>query len=502
MKMAKEEQKNNKRQINRPPIVVVMGHIDHGKSKLLDYIRKSNVVEKEAGGITQHIGAYEAEINGKKITFLDTPGHEAFSKIRSRGAKAADIAVLVVAADEGPKPQTIEAYKIIEEAKIPFIIALNKIDKPEANPEMAKSKLAEHQIFVEGYGGNIPAVEISALTGKGVNELLELILLLAEMENLTANPDENASGIVIESHLDPKRGITATLIIQNGTMKKGMFVLAKEALAPVRIFEDFQGRPIEEATFSSPVRIVGFDKLPEAGENFETFSSREEAEEARKEREKLKAGAAEKRKEELPKQENLIVIPVVIKADTLGTLDALEKEIKKVEGEKALVEIIKSGVGNINEEDVKFAVGSEDAVFLGFNVKIEAPAKNLLEKQGGKLFISDIIYEISGYLRKEIEKRIAKEAIKQKVGTAEILKIFSGSKNKYLVGGKVLEGKIILRSFFKILRNEEKVGEGRIMSLQHNKIDAAEVDEDKEFGAMVEIKGEIQEGDKIEVLEK
>ncbi len=305
----KEGEKNNS--MTRPPIVVVMGHIDHGKTTLLDFIRKTKVAEKEAGGITQHIGAYEIEVrpeaepksresetnrgiprqmprafgseaqarrddfaNIRKITFIDTPGHEAFSKMRSRGAKIADLAILVVAAEDGVKTQTLEAIQTIKEAKIPFIVAINKIDKENANPDRVKRELAASEVYVESMGGKTPSVNISAKKGEGISELLEMIILVSEMEDLKADPNCPASGIVIESHLDPKRGISATLVIQNGALRKKMFINAGGAIAPVKIFENFLGQPLEEARFSSPVRIVGFNKLPEAGANFQAYESR------------------------------------------------------------------------------------------------------------------------------------------------------------------------------------------------------------------------------------
>src|SRR3989344_2453428 len=260
--------------ITRAPVVVVMGHIDHGKSTLLDYIRKTNVVEKEVGGITQHISAYEVEHTSKKITFLDTPGHEAFSAMRARGALVADIAILVVSAEDGEKPQTIEAYKTIAKSKIPFLVAINKIDKPEANVEKTKGELAEQEIYLEGYGGKVPFTLISAKTGEGIDELLGLIVVLAELEGFCGNLALPASGSVIEANLDSRRGIYATLIIKDGTLKRGMTVAAESALCSTRIMENFKGEPIAEASFSSPIRLVGFDKMPKVGGQFRAFSTK------------------------------------------------------------------------------------------------------------------------------------------------------------------------------------------------------------------------------------
>ncbi len=496
--------------IPRPPVVAVMGHIDHGKSKLLDFIRQTNIVEKEAGGITQHIGAYEAEVKcedaahahkTRKITFLDTPGHEAFSQMRVRGAKAADVAILVVAADEGPKPQTIEAHEAIKNIGIPFVIALNKIDKPNAEPEKVKSQLAEHQIFVEGYGGNIPTVNISAKTGEGIDDLLDVVLLLAEMENLQANPTENASGFVIESKLGTKRGVSATLLIQNGTMKKGMFVVAGEAVSPVKIFENFQGLAVEKATFSSPIRIFGFDKMPEAGAEFKTFNSKKEAEAAIGAfKEKNLPEKSKFKKTEIV--EGKIALPIIIKADFSGSLEALEKEILKLEKEETALDILRKGVGNINENDARLASSAENAIIIGFNVKTNPAAKEIAEKFRADIFTSDIIYKISEWLEEQISKRKKRETEEKIIGTAKILKLFSKIKNKQLVGGMVISGKIEAGKTIKIKRDDLAAGEGKILELRRNKIKVKEVGEENEFGAMIESKIELDKNCAIEIIEK
>ncbi len=497
--------------VSCPPVVVVMGHIDHGKSQLLDYIRKSSIVAKEAGGITQHIGAYESEVKcgsgehfhkTRKITFLDTPGHGAFSKMRARGAKIADVAILVVAADEGVKPQTMEAYEAIKDAGIPFIVAINKMDKPEANPEQVKAQLAEKQIFVENYGGDIPVVNISAKTGQGVDELLDMVLLLAEMEELKANPNENASGTVIESHLDPKRGISATLLIRNGTMKKGMFVVSGTAIAPVRIFEDSQGKPLEKASFSAPVKIVGFNIAPEVGASFQTFNSKKEAEENAKKN--AESALSDKTGTPEPKDnpEIKITIPVIIKADTIGSIEAVEKEIMKLADEEVSINVLRKGIGNISEEDMKLSYGTKSPIALGFNIGIDLQAKDLAERFGVKVKTSDIIYKISEWLEQEIKKQkllIPREEI---LGKAEILKIFNRTKNKQVVGGLVSEGKIVSGKNIKIKRKDSEIGEGKIVGLQQNKKEAKEVGKGEQFGAMVESKIEMAKGDTIEIIKK
>lgn len=484
--------------VSRPPVVVVMGHIDHGKSKLLDYIRKTNIVEKEKGGITQHIGAYEVETKGRRITFLDTPGHEAFSKMRVRGAKTADIAVLVIAAEEGVKPQTLGAHRAIEKAGVPFVVALNKVDKPEANPEQVKAQLAENQIFVESYGGKVPSVNISAKTGQGVDELLDMILLMADLENLKADPNENASGVVVESHLEPKRGISATLIIQNGTIKRGQFIVSENALAPVRIFEDFRGGTMEKATFSSPIKIVGFDKLPQVGAEFNTFDSKKEAEE------KAASFIPKEIKSEtlITEEENKTIIPVIIKADVSGSVEAVEKEIRKLESENVILNILRKEVGTISEDDAKLVSGATNPVILGFNVGIDPSAQGIIERSDIKVHTSDIIYRLSEWLKEEIEKREALIFKEEITGIAKILKTFSITRNKQVVGGQVLEGKIILNGSVKIKRNGFAIGEGKITNLQHNKIEVAEVNKGDMFGIIIESKIEIIKGDEIEIATK
>ena len=502
----------------RPPIVVVMGHIDHGKSTLLDYIRNTAVAAKEAGGITQHIGAYEAEIEHdgppalptgqaggetgqkRKITFLDTPGHEAFSKMRTRGATVADIAILVVAADDGVQPQTIEAYNTIKEAGLPYIVAINKIDKTGADAEKVKAQLGENGIYVEGYGGTVPFAKISAKTGEGVPELLEVALILADMENLQADAKQNASGIVIESNMDSQRGISSTLLIKNGTLKKGMFVLAGKALAPVRILENFLGRPVEEASFSSPVRITGFSELPAVGDEFKTYVDKNEAEEALSQVKEKTPSQTKDSKQNIKETE--ITIKMIIKTDTAGSLEALEKELMKLKDEETAIDLLKGGVGNINEDDARFSSALNKTVILGFNVGTDPSAKEIIDRNGVPTFTSDIIYKISDWLKEEITKRKAEIPREEIIGVAKILKTFSRQKNKQVIGGKVVSGKIVEGKAFKIKRRDVEIGEGKIINLQQGKKEAKEVSPDDEFGAMTENKIEIARDDEIIIIGK
>lgn len=492
---------------SRPPVVVVMGHIDHGKSTLLDYIRNANVTAKEAGGITQHIGAYEAEVESggekRKITFLDTPGHEAFSQMRTRGARVADVAVLVVAADDGVQPQTMEAYETIKKSGLPFIVAINKIDKPGAEPERVKAQLAEKEIFLEGYGGNIPFANISAKTGQGVPELLDLVLLQAELGDLKADPEEPASGVIIESKLDPKRGISSTLLIRNGAMRKGQFIVAGQVSAPVRIFEDFKGRPLQEATFSSPVRITGFSGLPAVGDEFKTFAGKKEAEQFMLQlKEKITKKSLPEKSAAAPEIKDKAYVRMIIKTDTAGSLEALEKELFKLKDDEVVLTMLKGGVGNINEDDAKFASASSGSVIFGFNTGVDAAAKEIIERYKTPFFVSDIIYKISDWLKEEIARRKAEIPREEIIGTAKILKTFSRQKNKQVIGGKVVSGKMVEGKTFKIKRRDAEIGEGKITNLQQGKKEVKEVAEGFEFGAMTENKIEIVRDDEIVIIGK
>ena len=314
----------------RPPIVVIMGHIDHGKTTILDWYRKTKVVESESGGITQHIGAYEVIHNGKNITFIDTPGHEAFSKMRARGVRVADIAVLVVAADEGVKPQTKESLATIRESGVPFLIAFNKVDKPAANPERVKQELAQENVLVESYGGKVPSVEISAKEGRNMDELLETILLMAELEDLSYNPEKNADGVVIEAHRDPKRGVSATLLIRDGVLHYGEFLAMETSADKIKILENFLGAPITEARASSPVLAVGFSLPPPTGSKFSAFASREEAEKYRAERPKETTYADAKKNNHAADKEKL-QFNCIIKTDVAGSQEAVADAIQKLE---------------------------------------------------------------------------------------------------------------------------------------------------------------------------
>lgn len=490
--------------IERPPIVAVMGHIDHGKSALLDFIRKSNVVENEAGGITQHISAYEVthnnpnSVNGqaKKITFLDTPGHEAFTAMRSRGASIADIAILIVSAEEGPKPQTIEAYKSIKTAGIPFVVAINKIDKPQANVEKTKTQLMEKEIYLEGFGGDIPFTPISSKTGQGIPELLDTILLIAEMEELKGDTSKPAEGFVLETNLDSKKGICANLIITEGSLKIGDFVVNENKYASIKTINNFLNEPIKKASFSSPIQVTGFKEIPAVGSVFSTYKTKKEAEKIAQEFSVEKISNQKQNKCD----EGKTVIPLIIKVDVLGTIEAIKHEINKIKNDCVSLKIINEGSGNISENDVKIAGGDSNTLIVGFNVKVDRSAKDLAEKNNIEIGIFDIIYKLTEWLEEEIKKRTPKVKTEKITGKAKILKIFSQTKNKIVLGGEVKEGSLSTGTNIRIMRRDYEIGKGKILELQKQKIEAREIKEEEQFGAMIESKKEIAPGDFIEAF--
>ncbi|HLP86489.1 MAG TPA: translation initiation factor IF-2 [Candidatus Paceibacterota bacterium] len=487
----------------RPPVVVVMGHVDHGKSTLLDYIRKSNIVDSEAGGITQNISAYEVVIkddkkNDRAITFLDTPGHEAFSMMRTRGAQAADIAILVVSAEDSVKAQTIEAYKTIMESKIPYIVAINKIDRPNANIEKTKMDLSEKEIYLEGMGGDIPFVPISAKTGEGIPELLEMIVLVSDLQGLKGNPELNASGVIIEAKRDPKRGVSATCIIKDGTLRSSMFVASGSAIVSTRIFENFLGKPIKEATFSSPIRLVGFESMPEAGSTFQSFKTKKEAENYVEE---INRKLEENKIEETHSDRGGKIIPIIIKTDVLGMIDAIEKEISKLNTNEISFKVVGKGVGAINESDLKMGNINKETIIVGFNTKIDNSARDLNETLKVKVETFDIIYRLTDWLKELIETRRPRQETVEIIGTIKILKTFGSTKGKHIVGGKVTAGKITLGSKIRIMRRDFEIGTGRIAELQINKLKGSEVLEGNDCGLQVETKIDIAPGDVLEAYE-
>lgn len=503
--MVKKSEKTNKKdrpaqngrgspnQIGRPPVVVVLGHVDHGKSSLLEAIRDFKITASESGGITQHIGAYEIEEKNRKITFIDTPGHEAFSAMRARGAEVADVALLVVDAAQSVQPQTKEAILAIKRAEIPMVVVINKIDLPNANPEKIKGELSKVDVLVESYGGNVPSVEVSAKEKIGISELLEVILLVADLQDLQAETGVSAEGLIIESYMDGSRGPVATAIIQKGILKTKDIVCTDIALAKVKSLEDFKGKQIKEAYPSQPVIILGFDRVPAVGEKFKTYDS--------------VATAQEKIKKEAPKREvgNTVidtegdkkVLNIILKGDVFGSLEAIEGMLKCLPQEKAMLRILKSEAGDISEADAKLAEMSK-AMIVGFRVKISPTVvqfmKNDLDK---KLRIKtfNVIYELIQDVRQSLEKTLEPEIIRTDVGKLKTLLVFWAEKNRQIVGGKIADGELRRGLKLDVMRSEKKVGAGKIVNLQRDKKDIDKLGKGQEAGILFEGNIKIEKGD-------
>ncbi len=515
--------------IMRPPVIVVMGHIDHGKSTLLDYIRKSNIVAGEAGGITQHMGAYQVDHTTPEgittaLTFLDTPGHAAFVGIRARGAQAADIAILAVSAEDGVKPQTVEAYTVIKNSKIPYIVAITKIDKPNANIEKAKQSLGENEIYVEGWGGDIPCVEVSAVTGAGIPELLDMIMLVAGLGDFKADLGKPATGFVIESTLDTRKGVSATLLLKDGTLEVGSFVVAGNAFTPVRFIENFKGEKIDTATASMPICILGWNEMPACGIEFVTTTSKKEAEkmvaeyaaEVRKNKNAVSAQkvATEKVNAEKGGVENagqpkeagetpsIVILPLILKADVIGSLDGVKHELAKVTHNKVQLKIVSEGIGDINENDIKVAAGDPTIHVLGFNAPPEKKAQAIIQRSPIPLLVKNfsIIYELTQYVKDELAARIPKEYVEEMTGRAKILALFSKEKDRQVLGGKVETGSIFSGNDVRIMRRDAEIGRGKIRGLQQAKKTTDEVREGFEFGMMLDARAEVAPGDRIEAV--
>jgi len=484
----------------RPPVVVVLGHIDHGKTSLLQAIRKIQFTgEKPGGFITQHIGAYQVEKSpstgpgqARKITFIDTPGHEAFSQMRSRGAKVADIAVLVVDTTQGVQAQTKEVISQAKLTGLPIIVALNKVDKPESNPEKTKQELSKEGVLLESLGGKVPSVLTSAKTGQGIEELLDLILLVADMEGFKADLSKRGEGVVIESFLDSRRGPTATLILTQGTLKTGDILGTFSVFGKVKSLENFRGSPVESALPSDPVIVVGFEGVPRVGENFEVFPDSENARAhlkifEKKPSAKILTGGEQK------------VLNLILKTDVLGSLEAVEEVLKKIPQEGVALQILKSEVGQIDEKDVKSArahpAGGHPALILGFRVKTSPTAKILSEREKVKIMTFEVIYDLIEMVRKFVEKITEPEAARANLGKIKVLVDFWREKNRQIVGGRVIEGEIKKGTKIEILRKEELMGRGKMISLQRNKKDIEIAGEGEEVGILYDGEGKIEKDD-------
>ncbi len=478
--------------ISRPPVVVVMGHVDHGKTSILDYIRKTHVADKESGGITQHIGASVAEFNGKKVTFIDTPGHEAFSQMRVRGSKIADIAVLVVAAEEGLKPQTKEAINAIKKAGIPMIVAMNKIDLPGANIDKAKRELQNEGVVVEDWGGNVPSIAVSAKTGKGIDDLLEMIALVAEMENLQVNPTARAQGIVIESSLDHRRGPSASILLQNGTLTAGKIVATNSAFGRIKSIEDARGQKIETLFPSQPAVIIGLESVPVIGETFNEMDSVEKAQSFVKTERDAKIVTD---KIPVAPKEGQKTVNLVLKADVQGSLEVLKETIGQIPQTDIALDILDTGAGEISLNDIKMARSSGNAVIVGFRVKTNPDAKAMAEREKIRIMNFDIIYEMIEWLRAYMEKSRVPQIVRKDIGRMRVLLSFWAEKSRQIVGGKIVEGSVKKGVKIEVFRGEKLVGQGRLINLQRNKKDVPEVNKGEEAGILYEGQEKIQEGD-------
>ncbi len=471
----------------KSPVVVVMGHVDHGKTKLLDALRKTNIIDNEAGNITQHIGAYKVKLNNKEITFLDTPGHEAFRAMRSRGTKIADIAIIVVAADEGLKPQTVESIELAQKEELPFIIAINKIDKEEADPEKVKKELAELNLIPEDWGGKTICVEISAKEGKNLENLLEMINLLAEMEDLKTNQSACAIGTIIESHIDKNQGPLATVLVQAGTLKLGDNFISGETFGKVRAMLDHLGKNIKEAGPSTPVQILGFKKAPLVGDVFTCDASEKEIRQMKKNSSKsISSESIEKSKNQDEKKDEgknseYITLNIILKADVIGSKEAIIESIKKLATPTVRVEIVKNALGNVTDKDVLDAETTQ-AIILGFHVKTNPNAELIAKEKGIEIKNYEIIYKLLEDLEEKIKKITPEKTIREQIGELKALAIFKSNNNKTIFGGRVNKGKIIKDATAKIVRNGELINVGKITNLQSGKENVNEVAEGQECG--------------------
>lgn len=502
----KEKKPENKNLKERPPIVAVLGHVDHGKTKLLDAIRETDIAASESGGITQHIGAYQVDINGKKITFLDTPGHEAFAAMRAHGAQITDIAIIVVAADDGIKPQTTEAIKHVKEAGTQMVVAINKIDKPGADPMKVKKQFAEVGINPQEWSGDTEFVEISAKEKKGIDKLLETIIAMAELLDLKADPKAPATGIVIEAKMVPGKGPMPSVLIQNGTLKLGDCVVIGENYGKVRSMEDENLRKKKEASPSAPVRIIGIKGLPKVSEILSVCADEKEAKQEALKYQKyahvkkiksLKKDSLETLSESFARSEKN-ELNIVLKADVAGTLDAIKESIAKIGTDEVAVNLASEGVGNISEKDVSMAEVS-DKVVLGFKVKIAPGVEAIAKSKGVKILKYDVIYELIDDIKILLSELLPIERIEIPIGKLKVLTVFKVSPKKSVVGGKVEEGKAEKDVETRVKRGKETVTGYHVTSIHREKEEVSSMPEGSECGVGFDTKADIQEGDVLEL---
>ncbi len=480
----------------RPPVIVVMGHVDHGKTKLLDAIRKTNVADKESGGITQHIGAYQIEYKRKLITFIDTPGHEVFTAMRGRGAKVADVAILVVAADDSVKPQTVEAYRIIEQAGLPFVVAINKIDKPEADIEKTKSDLSNKlKIIPREWGGKTDCVPVSAKEGKNIEDVLEAILSAVEAgrEKIIANPDSKALGTVIESHIDRGEGPVSTILVQNGTLRTGdVICVNNEPFGKVRLMKNHEGNRVEEAAPSSPIRAVGLKAALNIGDIIEAVGEDHRIRLKKRKKSPIYSfnEVAGRKSEEIKK------INVVIKSDVFGSLEAIEEALEKISGREIKVKIVSKGLGNVTAGDVYHALASK-ATIISFNVEVPATVELLAKDKGIEVKSYKIIYELVDYIKDKMQENLGTEIVRRDLGSVKVLAIFRTEADNQVVGGRVIKGKVEIGCRIDVFRGEEKIASGELSQLQSSRQNVKETEGGQECGIKFKGKPVIQIGDTL-----
>lgn len=479
--VAAEEKEETGQRVSRPPVVTIMGHVDHGKTTLLDSIRRTNVVATESGGITQHIGAYQVEVRpsgepksrdgeadrgiSRLITFLDTPGHEAFSAMRAHGAAITDIVVLVVAADDGVKPQTVEAINHARAAGVPVVVAINKIDVPGANPERVKQELAERELIPEEWGGKTVMVPVSAKKNEHINELLEMILLVADVKELTTNPNKPATGVVIESHMQAGVGPVATVLINDGALHQGDSVVIGHTYGRIRFMEDFRGRRIKTAIASTPIRVAGLQDVPNFGEPLITVESEKVAREMTQVKSAVRAHIGMAEVSEAVSKNKLKELKIILKTDVQGSLEAIHSSIGQLGSQEVSVQIINEGVGNISESDVNMAAAT-NALVIGFRISITPPVRQLVERLKVKVSLYEIIYQLLDDLYAALSGLLEPEKVEVKLGTAEILKIFHSTKTEQIIGARVTSGKLVVGAKVKVIRLEEDLGEATIKTLK------------------------------------
>jgi translation initiation factor IF-2 len=488
----------------RPPVVTILGHVDHGKTSLLDAIRQAHVAEGEIGGITQHIGAYQIDYEGQKMTFLDTPGHEAFTAIRSRGARVTDIAVLVVAADDGLMPQTIEAINHAKAAEVPMIVAINKMDLPAADPERVKRQLSEHNLLVEDWGGEIISVGVSARTGDGLDELLADIQVLSEVSELRANPNKPANGVIIETKLDRRRGPTTTVLVQGGTLKIGDHVVAGSTWGRVRAISNDLGESVREITPAQPGEILGFGSLPEAGDLFTVTATEQEARAIATARERAKSAQQSQARaltlEEVVKQidvGDVKELNLVLKADVHGSAEAVRHSLEHLPGEDAKVRILHSGVGAVTESDVLLA-GASDAIILGFSIGDEPGVERVADRAGVEIRHYNIIYRLVEDIEMALHGMVEPTLVDVTLGRAEVREIFPSRRGVQIAGCRVLDGRITRNASVRVVRGQQVVAESTISGLRHFRDEVNDVNAGTECGIILAGFNQYENGDIIE----